>query len=143
LWAIEARECKDYRISRQLGVGQNGIFCVTIKALIEIEQYIDRLGRNAFDRWFNRLSDEAQARIATSLARVTNGNFSNSKGVGAGVEELRIDFGPGYRIYFGRDGAVLVILLGGGTKKRQQDDIALAQTKWNEYKKRKQEQSCR
>jgi len=70
---------------------------------------------------------------------VKNGNFSNAKGVGAGIEELRLDFGPGYRIYFGRDGAVLVILLGGGTKKRQQDDIALAQAKWNEYKQRKRE----
>jgi putative addiction module killer protein len=55
-----------------------------------------------------------------------DGNFSNAKGVGAGVEELRLDFAAGYRIYFGRDGDTLVILLGGGTKKRQQADISSA-----------------
>jgi putative addiction module killer protein len=110
--------------------------------LIEIEQYVDRLGRNDFDRWFRKLSDETQSRIAVSLTRVKNGNFSNAKSVGAGVEELRLDFGPGYRIYFGRDGAVLVILLGGGTKKRQQADIALSHARWKEYKQRKQEEGC-
>ena len=55
------------------------------------------------------------------------GNFSKVKGVGAGVFEYKIDFGPGYRIYFGKDGDRLVILIGGGTKKRQQQDIAAAQ----------------
>jgi putative addiction module killer protein len=54
-----------------------------------------------------------------------------------------MNFGPGYRIYFGRDEEVLVILLAGGTKKRQQEDIALAQTRWNDYKKRKREEQCR
>ena len=57
------------------------------------------------------------------------GNLSNVKGVGEGVLEYRIDFGPGYRVYFGRDGEMLVILLTGGTKKRQQRDIAAARTK--------------
>jgi len=65
------------------------------------------------------------------------GNLSNAKGVGVGVYEYRIDFGPGYRIYFGKDGERLVILLGGGTKKRQQDDIAIALTRWQDYKQRK------
>ena len=55
------------------------------------------------------------------------GNLSNSKGVGAGVHECRIEFGPGYRVYFGKEGDRLVILLGGGTKKRQQSDIRKAQ----------------
>jgi len=96
-----------------------------------------------FDRWFNDLHEEARARVAVFLARVKDGNFSNAKGVGGGVEELRMNFGPGYRIYFGRDGEVLVILLAGGTKKRQQEDIALAQTRWNDYKKRKREEQCR
>jgi len=53
------------------------------------------------------------------------------------VSELKVDFGPGYRVYFGRDGLQLVILLGGGTKKRQQADIAEAQTRWSDYKRRK------
>jgi putative addiction module killer protein len=54
--------------------------------------------------------------------------------------ELRLDFGPGYRIYFGKDGEMLVILLGGGTKKRQQLDIVAAQQLWREYKQRKREE---
>lgn len=69
--------------------------------------------------------------------RIQQDNFSNAKGVGAGAYEFRIDFGPGYRIYFGKDGDLLVILLGGGAKKRQQDDIATALARWQDYKKRK------
>lgn len=65
------------------------------------------------------------------------GNLSNAKGVGAGVIEYRIDFGPGCRIYFGRDGDTLVILLAGGTKKRQQRDIEMAHIRWADYKLRK------
>lgn len=60
--------------------------------------------------------------------------------MGLGVSELRLDFGPGYRVYFGKDGERLVILLGGGSKKRQQADIGAASTLWLEYKKRKREQ---
>jgi putative addiction module killer protein len=63
--------------------------------------------------------------------------LSNVKGVGARVFEDRIDFGPGYRVYFGKDGDAVVILLGGGTKKRQDRDIAIAQERWADYKKRR------
>jgi putative addiction module killer protein len=59
------------------------------------------------------------------------------KGVGAGVFECRIDFGPGYRVYFGKDGDTLVILVAGGSKKRQERDIAAAQERWKDYKRRK------
>lgn len=76
-------------------------------------------------------------KVATVLARMQQGNFSNAKGVGSGVYEYRIDFGPGYRIYFGKDGERLVILVGGGTKKRQQEDIATALERWQNYKQRK------
>jgi putative addiction module killer protein len=65
------------------------------------------------------------------------GNLSNVKGVGAGVLEFRIDFGPGYWVYFGKDGDRLLILLAGGTKPRQQKDIATAQKRWADYKNRK------
>jgi putative addiction module killer protein len=68
---------------------------------------------------------------------LAHGNFSNVKGVGAGVFECRIDFGPGLRVYFGKDGDRLVILLGGGAKARQWNDIAAAQTSWRDYKRRK------
>ena len=81
--------------------------------MIEIRQYIDRSDRNHFERWFEKLGDDTQARITVALDRLARGNDS-AKSAGAGVLELRIDFGPGYRIYFGRDGETLVILLAGG-----------------------------
>ncbi len=68
--------------------------------------------------------------------RIGLGNFSNVKGVGSGVFQYTIDFGPGYRIYFGKHGDRLVILLSGGTKKRQQRDIAAAIELWRDYKQR-------
>lgn len=107
--------------------------------VVEIRQYVDRLGRNPFERWFDKLDNDTQARIVSSIDRLERGNFSAAKSAGKGVQELRLDFGPGYRIYFGIDGDRLVILLGGGSKKRQQSDIAAAQVLWQEYKKRKQE----
>lgn len=69
------------------------------------------------------------------------GNFSNVKGLGGGVVEFRIHFGPGYRVYFGKDGDRLVILLGGGTKKRQQADIETARTYWQDYERRKKQET--
>ena len=72
-----------------------------------------------------------------AIVRLEQGNLSNVKGVGEGVLEYRINFGPGYRVYFGRDGDVLVILLTGGTKKRQQRDIAGAGEMWADYRRRK------
>lgn len=77
--------------------------------------------------------------VTVALARIEQGNLSNVKGVGAGVNEFRIDFGPGYRIYLGRDGEDLIILLAGGAKSRQQKDIATAQARWTDYKQRKKE----
>jgi len=105
--------------------------------VIEIRQYVDRLGRNPFERWFEKLDDTTQARIVIALDRLERGNVSSVKSEGAGVLELRLDFGPGYRIYFGRDGERLVILLGGRTKWRQQANIATAKALWQEYKERK------
>jgi len=66
-----------------------------------------------------------------------NGNFSNVESIGEGVSETKINFGPGYRVYFANDGATLVILLGGGTKKRQSRDIENAKRHWSDYKLRK------
>jgi putative addiction module killer protein len=109
--------------------------------MIEIREYIDREGGSPFAKWFNRLSSPAAAKVVTALVRMEQGNLSNTKGVGGGVLECRIDFGPGYRVYFGKDGDVLIILLGGGTKKRQQKDIENARTFWREYKLRKRKES--
>ena len=75
--------------------------------------------------------------MATVLERIAQGNLSNVRALGTGVNEYKIDFGPGYRIYFGRDGDTLVILVAGGSKKGQSDDIAAARTNWADYKKRK------
>lgn len=75
--------------------------------------------------------------MATGLERIADGNWSNVKPVGSGVLEYKIDFGPGYRIDFGREGDWLVILRAGGTKTRQQDDIRQAKANWTDYRKRK------
>ena len=107
--------------------------------MIGIREYLDANGRSPYCDWFDGLNAPAAAKVATVLVRMERGNLSNAKGIGAGVLECRIDFGPGYRVYFGKDGDKLVILLGGGTKKRQQTDIEKAKTLWRDYKRRKRE----
>ena len=106
---------------------------------IEIEEYIDINGRNNFEGWFDRLDTAAALKVRKYLARLENANFSRVENVGSGVLECKIDFGPGYRIYFGKDGEKLIIVLVGGTKKRQQNDIKKAKVLWKEYKERKKE----
>jgi putative addiction module killer protein len=105
--------------------------------MVEVREYLDPMGRSPFAEWFNGLNAQAAAKVATAITRMRLGNFSNAKGVGNGIFEYRLDFGPGYRIYFSKDGEVLVILLGGGTKKRQQKDIDNAIARWQDYKHRK------
>jgi putative addiction module killer protein len=82
-------------------------------------------------------------KVATALERMVDGNLSNVKSVGNGILEYRVDFGPGYRIYFGRDGERLVVLLAGGTKKRQQEDIRQAKANWEDYRNRKTQEKTR
>ncbi len=106
--------------------------------MVEVREYLDRGGRSPYAAWFDRLNREAAAKVTAALVRIRQGNLSNAKGVGSGVYEYRIDFGPGYRIYFGKDGDRLVILVGGGTKKRQQEDIKTALARWQDYKQRKE-----
>jgi putative addiction module killer protein len=102
-----------------------------------IREYVDQNGQSPFAVWRAELDSFARAKVTTAVLRLEQGNTSNAKSVGEGVSELKIDFGPGYRVYFGRDGASIVILLGGDTKKRQQQDIAKAQERWQNYKQRK------
>jgi putative addiction module killer protein len=104
---------------------------------VRVVEYLDPHGRSAHSSWFEHLSAAAAAKVATALYRLSEGNFSNVKGVGNGVFERRIDFGPGYRIYFGKDGDTLVILLGGSTKERQPAAIAIAKERWADYRRRK------
>lgn len=79
-------------------------------------------------------------RRSRALDRMGRGLLSNAKSVGEGVLEYRIDSGPGYRIYFGRDGTTLIALLGGGTKRRQQEDIEDARRLWRDYRRRRREE---
>lgn len=101
-----------------------------------VKEYITPEGKSPFGRWFEALNAPAAAKVRVAIARIEQGNFSNSKSVGANVWEFKIDFGPGYRVYFGFDGEEVIILLAGGTKKRQQQDIEKAKQLWLEYKKR-------
>ena len=108
--------------------------------MLTVLEFVTPDGSSPFAKWFTQLDAAAAAKVTTAISRMELGNFSNVKGVGAGVLECRIDFGPGYRIYFGKDGKVLVILLGGGTKKGQQLDIATAHARWKDYKLRKSQE---
>ena len=105
--------------------------------MLEIRYYVAADGRQPFAEWFAGLEPVTRAKVAHAVARMEQGNLSNVKPVGGGVLEYRIDFGPGYRVYFGRDGETLVILLTGGSKKRQQRDIEEAHVCWQDYKRRK------
>lgn len=106
---------------------------------MKIVEYIDAFGRSPFATWFDGLEPLIAAKVTIALTRLAHGNVSNVKGVGSGVLEYRIDFGPGYRLYFGRDGEEMVLMLCGGTKKRQQSDIAKAIAFWSDYKARKKD----
>ncbi|MGO9863002.1 MAG: type II toxin-antitoxin system RelE/ParE family toxin [Terriglobales bacterium] len=104
---------------------------------VEVLEYLDWNGRSPYADWFDSLSAPAAAKVAVAITRLAIGNFSNVKGVGGGVYEYRINFGPGLRVYLGKDGERLVILLAGGTKQRQHKDIEDAKARWQDYKNRK------
>ena len=104
---------------------------------MEIREYESQDGRSPFGAWFARLDAIAAAKVTASITRLGLGNTSNVKGLSGGLLELKIDFGPGYRVYFGKDGTEIVILLGGGTKKKQDQDIETARALWQAYKARK------
>jgi putative addiction module killer protein len=96
--------------------------------VIEIRQ------TEVFSDWLRRLRDEnARARIQIRIRRLSLGNFGDIRPVGGGVSELRIDYGPGYRVYLRQRGNLLVLLLAGGTKKTQEDDIAKAKKLGKEW----------
>lgn len=101
---------------------------------ILIVEYINHQGISLFNRWFNKLSIQAAAKVTVALYRLELGNWSNVKHLGAGLYEYKLHFGPGYRIYFGKQSDAIVLLLCGGTKKQQNKDITLAKALWNNYK---------
>lgn len=104
---------------------------------LELRLYQSAAGVRPFDGWLNALADRrARAKIDARLSRVLGGNFGDVGPVGDGVSELRIDWGPGYRVYFARVGQTIVLLLCGGDKRTQQKDIARAKAYFKDYKAR-------
>jgi putative addiction module killer protein len=118
---------------------RNGKIYATMGMMVEIREYRESDGHSPFGEWRGGLDVPARQRVTTAVLRIGLGNFSNVKGVGGGIFEYRISFGPGYRVYFGKDGEEIVILLGGGTKKRQENDIRIALGRWEDYKQRKKQ----
>lgn len=103
----------------------------------ELRYYVAASGQCPFEEWFADLDRAAASKVAVALVRLETGHESAVKPVGEGVLEYRIDWGPGYRVYFGRDGDAVVILLTGGTKRRQQRDFEQAKDLWANYSQRR------
>lgn len=103
----------------------------------KIREYVAANGESPFRVWLDGLTNAYKARIQARLLRVELGNLGDHKSLGDGVYELRLDFGPGFRVYFGLDGRKLVLLLCGGDKSTQRRDIAKAKAYWQEYLKGK------
>lgn len=102
---------------------------------IDVRVYETPDGRCPFNDWLLALRDvHARARIRARIARVREGNFGDAKPIGEGVHELRVHHGPGYRIYFGRQGRAVVVLLCGGDKRTQPRDIARAKRYWRAHR---------
>lgn len=104
---------------------------------VEVRYYVDRAGRNVFDEWVSDLVDRrAQAKITLRIDRLAAGNFGDCRSLGHGLYELRIDWGPGYRVYYGLVGSLCVLLLCGGDKRKQASDIERARAYLKDYKTR-------
>jgi putative addiction module killer protein len=107
---------------------------MTIASPRELEIYETSDGRFPFEDWLNSLKDfTARSLIRKRLTRIRLGNMGNARNLGDGVWELKIDFGPGYRVYYGEDGPKIVVLLIGGDKGSQQRDIQKAKAYWEDY----------
>lgn len=131
-WREMGRRPRKHVTFRLLSFGARGALTLVL--------YRDDRDQEPFDDWYADLDVHAAAKVTVALARLAAGNRSETKSVRAGVLERRIDWGPGYRIYFGLDGKRLVVLLGGGFKNRQQRDIVTAHARWNDYKSRRNDQ---
>src|SRR5229473_4922987 len=105
--------------------------------VIEIRHYVNRAGKDVFDEWLTQLADaRAQAKIATRINRLAAGNFGDCRSLRRGLYELRIDWGPGYRVYYAMVGKVCVLILCGGDKRKQSSDIVRALEYLQDYKER-------
>jgi len=102
----------------------------------EIQNYVKADDSSPFEEWYNSLRDnKAKNRIQLRLARIQEGNLGDYRSVGEGVFELKIDYGPGYRVYFGQIGSIIILLLCGGDKSSQDRDIRKAKEYWADYEK--------
>ena len=102
-----------------------------------VREYLTADGRSPFNKWLRGLRDlKGRARVRTRLDRVKLGNLGDHASVGDGVFELRLFYGPGYRVYYGLPGATVMLLLCGGTKGTQQRDIRIAKSYWTDYWRR-------
>jgi putative addiction module killer protein len=108
--------------------------------MIRIEEYLREDGSSPYQGWFDRLAAPAAAKVATAVVRLTGGNTGSIKWF-SGLGEIRIDWGPGYRVYLAKDSDTLIVLFGGGTKSSQSKDIARAKELLADYKTRKRAQA--
>ena len=103
--------------------------------MYKVRELLDGAGQNLFREWLTGLDTVARARIQARVLRFETGNLGDAKQLGDGIWEARLDFGPGYRIYFGREGREVILLVLGGSKSSQTKDIAQAKKYWAAYKK--------
>ena len=104
---------------------------------MDVREYLTAAGKNPYREWLDTLDVTLRARVQARVLRFSTGNLGDHKSVGGGVWEARVVFGPGYRIYFAKDGLRLVLLLLGGDKSTQSADIARAQELWKAYQEGK------
>jgi putative addiction module killer protein len=108
--------------------------------MIHVLRYVTASGHDVFGEWLAGLKDtRARAKVAVRVARLAAGNFGDCRALREGVWELRIDWGPGYRVYYGKLKQTCVLLLCGGDKRKQAADIKQAIEYWNDYKRRVRE----
>lgn len=106
---------------------------------MDIRHYLTAPGRDPYQQWLDKLKDlTGRIAIQRRVDRVSAGNFGDHKFCQEGVWELRIDVGPGYRVYYAQDGATIVLLLYGGVKRTQAADIETAARYWRDYQRRRQ-----
>jgi putative addiction module killer protein len=111
---------------------------ISIRSMkLAIREHLTPQGKNPFREWLKTLDMGVQARIQARVLRFENGNLGDHKNVRGGVWEARLDFGPGYRLYFGKDGAAVILLLAGGDKASQSKDIVAAKHYWKDFREAK------
>ena len=106
---------------------------MSIPKLQEVIIYSDNNGKQPFVKWLDSLDSSIRGRIQQRILRLSIGNFGDFKFLDEGVYELRLDFGSGYRVYFGKDGDTIVVLISGGDKGTQNKDIKVAKKYWQDY----------